>query len=1573
VLLVLLFLFTGAYGRTLDEIKRSGKIYVALTPGDLGSINYDLAQEFARYLNVKLIEVSVEWDQAFTRNGTIPPDLETNPELRYTPDALKKCDIICSTFTIIEWRKKLFGFAETLLSAELLLIHEQEEMPETYEELSNKRIAYQGSTTFEHHLKEINSTLGEQMELVRTGSSEESKQLLAEGSVYGIVLDADEALIFNASQEHQYKIAFPISDIAKTAWAVEKNNPLIQEVENFFEAITSNGVLDELFYKRFGITYNSYVDQLNAGQKLDRYQRDLDEILASRKLVVALRERDFVYHENGPKQFMHALAEEFAEYLGVSLEFVVTPSFEKYWECDNGFVIRDSAYCPAWFNYFDLAAETFSPLEWRNSKVNMVPVYPSAYTVVARKDLGIESLDDLKDLRGVTGVETLYEDVLKSNGISNYYYEQVNNFIPDVLSGKADYTLLFNTFAELSSYPELEEKLELGNVDVSWALRKDQPELQKELEKFLSKSRQEGLIGILIKALRGNSLQMPEAIINSYYERFQTGQLPYVNYGASNGLPQEDVFSIFQDRKGYMWFGTNSGAVRYNGREMRVFNHEQGLPGNSVRDIEQDSSGTMYFATTGGIAKFSGDSTIGILWEGISFHTIFVDSKDKRWCIGDDGIYQENPDGRILYFNAEHTILPRGVNNIIEDPGSQNILLATNEGVYMYDPKKEQISHLTHTDCYTLHIDAHDSIWISTRDGLAIAHLSDLMNDRSNTTFHNLNERLRFPINIFSDITTNRFGSTWLVADSRIMQIISTDLRPIVYEQDIGIMNNKILSFLIDNEDNIWIGFSGGLQRLSNRMGLRNFQPGTINSFIYSVFQDKQQRMWITSDNGVFYFDQDLLVNFTSRIGSADTKFSGNLLANQNILLANNEGLFEVSTSTLEIVRQKPFTQIAHSVENIFVSSEGEIFLLTGINGIIYYFPDFYSPPRALKNKYTANIFQLIELNGRVVGGNNAGFVAFNGEQFELVQETECSIWSLYMEGDDLWVGTDCGIGHVKDSRFDQMELSTFDRALMIKSILPAKNRNYLWLGTNKGFTYFNIENQEFEFTINTKDGLSGDEITPAGLYLDSNDLLWVGTYHGISNFNIRARSTQNFAPVCYIEQIFLNGDRIQLEKGRSFSHHENNFIFEISALSFSDETSVEYEYYLRGTSNEYTSYHRGNDYRANYNNLPPGKYEFIYKAKGRNNIWGYTENFDFNIRTAWYDTWVFRILVILFIGSSTYLFYLIRIRRIKSQKDKLELQVTERTREINAQKDEIEAQRNKIEFHLEEIETQRDQIVVQRDLVVSQKLAITDSIAYAQKIQTAILRPASDIGDFFSELFIIFQPRDVVSGDFYWFKEMDNRMVIVGADCTGHGVPGAFMSMLGVTLLNEELESSSLLKPSEILGSLRMKVKDMLAQEGHIKDQKDGMDMAFVLIDKEKQELQFAGANHPLYLIRKIEHAGGESLDPYLSIETNEYKLYELKGDKQPIGVHWEESEFTNHVIKLREQDTLYIFSDGILDQYGGENRKKYKPFKFRKLLLSIQSEHMEIQKCSIMDAFGAWRGKHEQIDDVSVIGMRF
>ena len=277
-----------------------------------------------------------------------------------------------------------------------------------------------------------------------------------------------------------------------------------------------------------------------------------------------------------------------------------------------------------------------------------------------------------------------------------------------------------------------------------------------------------------------------------------------------------------------------------------------------------------------------------------------------------------------------------------------------------------------------------------------------------------------------------------------------------------------------------------------------------------------------------------------------------------------------------------------------------------------------------------------------------------------------------------------------------------------------------------------------------------------------------------------------------------------------------------------------------------------------------------------------------------------------------------------------------------------------------------------QHVLVLEQQKALTDSMSYAKRIQKAVLPSPPYIDKILSDYFTIYKPKDIVSGDFYWIREIRGYRVVIVADSTGHGVPGALMSMLGVTLLNEQFRTFGIRQPGVILGHLRNKVKEILVQEGALNDQKDGIDMAIAIIDMEKKELQFAGANCPLYLFRKNEPLELTEKIPYSSFENDDYKLYVTKGDKQPIGAHWEENEFTEHVIPLQENDSIYLFTDGFVDQYGGEKRKKFKTRNFKKLLLSVQRESMENQRKLIVEAFDDWRGSYEQIDDVCMIGVK-
>lgn len=315
----------------------------------------------------------------------------------------------------------------------------------------------------------------------------------------------------------------------------------------------------------------------------------------------------------------------------------------------------------------------------------------------------------------------------------------------------------------------------------------------------------------------------------------------------------------------------------------------------------------------------------------------------------------------------------------------------------------------------------------------------------------------------------------------------------------------------------------------------------------------------------------------------------------------------------------------------------------------------------------------------------------------------------------------------------------------------------------------------------------------------------------------------------------------------------------------------------------------------------------------------------------------------------------IVQLRENEKLKDQvtreLEQKVNERTREILEQKEEIEAQRD-------EIEAQRDQL--------------TDSINYAERIQSAVMPHKDYLDVVMPEYFVLFQPRDIVSGDFYWIKEVKDHLVLVAADCTGHGVPGAFMSMLGIAFLNEQVGKSQVKNPGEILNSLRDKMKETMSQEGRHHEQQDGMDMALAIIDKNTQELFFAGAYNPLYIVRSSKEKEDEKLEPYLSQEGDNFKLFELKGDRQPIAIHAMEAEFETTKIKLQKDDTLYLFSDGFVDQKGGPDKRKFLSKNFKKMLLKIQPGSMVEQKKKLEETMESWRGEFEQIDDILVIGIR-
>lgn len=319
-----------------------------------------------------------------------------------------------------------------------------------------------------------------------------------------------------------------------------------------------------------------------------------------------------------------------------------------------------------------------------------------------------------------------------------------------------------------------------------------------------------------------------------------------------------------------------------------------------------------------------------------------------------------------------------------------------------------------------------------------------------------------------------------------------------------------------------------------------------------------------------------------------------------------------------------------------------------------------------------------------------------------------------------------------------------------------------------------------------------------------------------------------------------------------------------------------------------------------------------------------------------------------------------------------LEETVKKRTNEVVEQKEEIEAQK-------EEIEAQLDLATLQRDTITRQKDQILDSIRYAERIQSAILPPIEHLSETFTDHFILFKPRDIVSGDYYWTTRKKDKIMIAVADCTGHGVPGAFLSMLGISSMNEIINRSDSISANRILEQLRDFVIASLHQTGSRGETQDGIEIALCVIDTRKMILEYAGANRPMYMIRRKKKDAKTAVtkkrkqERKIFEENSDHELLHIRADRMPIGIYDQDPiPFTNHKFPLERGDSIYLFSDGYVDQLGGPSRKTFRSRHFRNLLLDIQEHPMEKQMQILEEKLKSWSGDVEQIDDILVMGIK-
>ncbi|MCE9540759.1 MAG: SpoIIE family protein phosphatase, partial [Bacteroidetes bacterium] len=419
-------------------------------------------------------------------------------------------------------------------------------------------------------------------------------------------------------------------------------------------------------------------------------------------------------------------------------------------------------------------------------------------------------------------------------------------------------------------------------------------------------------------------------------------------------------------------------------------------------------------------------------------------------------------------------------------------------------------------------------------------------------------------------------------------------------------------------------------------------------------------------------------------------------------------------------------------------------------------------------------------------------------------------------------------------------------------------------------------------------------------------------------------------------------------------SYKQSFFSFEFVALDYAQSTKNQYAFMMEGFDDKWI--HVGNRRYASYTNLDPGEYIFRVKASNNNGVWNEEgASIRIIITPPFWRTNIFYILCLLFVIMVVFGYIKWRERKLNEEKKILEDQVTMRTKELTEANSEI----------------------------VQKNHEITDSINYAKRIQQAILPDKNEIYSILPHSFVLYKPKDIVSGDFYFFKappdlpkreasqgtrQTDSTMdrnpspwgklggvfFIAAADCTGHGVPGAFMSMIGSEKLHDAVQQSKI--PGEILMLINKGIKTTLHQSQNDNSTRDGMDIAFCTIDLQNNKVLYSGANRPFLLIRK-----------------DSSEIEEIKATKNAIGGFTENNQsFETHEIQLKPGDTFYIFTDGYADQFGGEKGKKFTTKKFKKLLVEIQNKSMQEQEKLLSNVMDAWSLNAEQVDDILIIGIR-
>ncbi len=1018
-------------------------------------------------------------------------------------------------------------------------------------------------------------------------------------------------------------------------------------------------------------------------------------------------------------------------------------------------------------------------------------------------------------------------------------------------------------------------------------------------------------------------------------------------YSVKEGLAQSNVYDVLQDEKGYVWLGTESGISRFDGNNFKNFHAEDGIAEKSVKVIFKDSKSNLWFGhKAGNITHYNGQK--------FSVHPI------------------------------SDTIGNADITSIIED-GEGNIWISTHgDGIFQLQEKTTDSlkTNILHFKGKAIGDRVFGATKFSDNSLYFITEAQIKKFNPEDTSFRQYHpEGLTTYFQITSMLQDSK-GDVWFgTFHGGLYRLKHENDSIVIYDSERdGLANNWISYITEDSEGNIWVGtWGGGITRFSNgNIKTFNNSNGLEDEKIRSITEDIEGNILIgTNEHGLLIFKGGRFIQYGEEDGLADPHVYAIYEDNKNNLwFGTNNGIsiYNPSTKKIKYFNQKT-DMIGNQIRTIKEDKDGNIWIGTNENKILQYLTKqeefFYHP--VLNNLTRRNKFTTLEIDERnnLWIGTMDGVIHYNIDNREIDRISQKDglaanyITSLYQDKDSvIWVGTENkGITTIKDEKYTQIKTAgditptaiigdyagniwvgtsskgvflyksdsliqeyTLDNGILSNHItlLNVDKHNHLYIGTNKGLNKIVLPKGNIH-TYTKKSGFTGIETKNNATFIDHSGDIWFGTIKGAFKYRAEKDKRKAPKPLTHIESMLVNMTETPLEQGQKFNYTENSIIFNYNSICLSNPDAVRYQVKLEGADEKWHPVSKQT--MANYSSLSPGHYTFKVKARNHFGIWNdQPAKYSFVIKPPFYKTWWFILSAIILGIIGIIAFIKIREKNLKREKRILEEKVSERTKEISRKNIELEKKN--------------------RDIM--------DSIRYAQRIQDAVLPPSIP----FKNTFVLYRPKDIVSGDFYWLEETNGMELIAAVDCTGHGVPGAFLSILGQNLLTKIVREYGILQPSEILNNLNTEIVNALHQHstGGEKIVNDGMDLALINYDKNLNMLQYAGAYNSLYLIRNGV-------------------LYETKADRFPIGrtTSEEEKQFTNNEIEIQPGDIAYIFSDGYADQFGGAHGKKFKSKYLKKFLEEIHTYSMDEQKKALERNLDEWKGNYSQIDDIVVIGKKF